>query len=393
MADPKCWSRTEGTQPGERVRVYERKPGGLLHASVWLPGSGESRRSLGHRDKGRAVREARQLLRIRCQRVDADSPAPLTLGTLFERYVKEGKYLPDGSLKTEPYLRHIAAAGKNLTSHFGKNYPVPELTPDRLQVYVRLRREGVVTGQPVRTNAIQRELTMLKGALNWARGVYEQGQPLLAGHPLEAYKIPGERDPKRPTVEDTTVAGLLEVAEEVHPYLPTLIILARSTGRRLSAILGLQWDDIDFAGSRIRWRAATDKLRRTTVVPASRAAMEALTGFRAAHPGLGEVPIFPHPRQRRHRGKPVDRHLAAYWLKRAYELSGLQKPDGSLWHAFRRSWATERKDLPVKDVAAAGGWKDIMTLMGCYQQADEETMRSVVEYKKPQHRASKEVRA
>jgi hypothetical protein len=46
-------------------------------------------------------------------------------------------------------------------------------------------------------------------------------------------------------------------------------------------------------------------------------------------------------------------------------------------------WATERKNLPVKDVAAAGGWNDIMTLMECYQQPEEETLRSVVEYKKP----------
>jgi integrase len=232
---------------------------------------------------------------------------------------------------------------------------------------------------------------MLKGALNWAKGVYEQGQPLLDRHPLEAYKIPGERDPKRPTVDETTVEGLLEVADQVHPFLSALIVLARSTGRRLSAILGLRWDDIDFASGRIRWRADTDKLRRTSVVPASRVALEALARFRAAHPGVGEVAIFLHPKQKRQRGRPVDRHLAAYWLKRAYELSGLEKPDGSLWHAFRRMWATERKNLPVKDVAAAGGWKDIMTLMECYQQPEEETLRSVVEYQKPKSKSEDSV--
>jgi hypothetical protein len=66
----------------------------------------------------------------------------------------------------------------------------------------------------------------------------------------------------------------------------------------------------------------------------------------------------------------VTRHLAAYWLKRAYELSGAPKPDGNMWHAFRRLWATERKTLPVKDVAAAGGWEDVTTLIECYQQPD-----------------------
>ena len=39
-----------------------------------------------------------------------------------------------------------------------------------------------------------------------------------------------------------------------------------------------------------------------------------------------------------------------------------------------RRRAPERKDLPLKDVAAAGGWKDVTTLLTCYQHADEATM-------------------
>jgi hypothetical protein len=35
--------------------------------------------------------------------------------------------------------------------------------------------------------------------------------------------------------------------------------------------------------------------------------------------------------------------------------------------------STERKTLPVEDVTAAGGWKDIPTLINCYQQPDEDT--------------------
>ena len=54
-----------------------------------------------------------------------------------------------------------------------------------------------------------------------------------------------------------------------------------------------------------------------------------------------------------------------------------------MWHAFRRLWATERKAFPVKDVAAAGGWKDITTLIDCYQQPDDDTLRAVVEFVKP----------
>ncbi len=51
---------------------------------------------------------------------------------------------------------------------------------------------------------------------------------------------------------------------------------------------------------------------------------------------------------------------------------------GGAWHPFRRRWATERKHLSPKDVAAVGGWVDTATLQKCYQVADEETMETVV---------------
>ena len=71
-------------------------------------------------------------------------------------------------------------------------------------------------------------------------------------------------------------------------------------------------------------------------------------------------------------------HLAAKWLQEAEKLAGLEKLDGSLWHSYRRKWATERKHLPDADVAAAGGWTNSNTLRLVYQQADQETMLRVV---------------
>ena len=359
----------------------------MLYASAWLPGTGESRRSLGHRDRARALREAHQLLQVRDNAVEPEGcDAPLTLGALFTRYGTDGKYLADGSLKTEAYLQHIAVSGRNLIGHFGCEAVIAALTPDRIAEYVRLRRDGSITGNRVRTNAIERELTILKGALNWARGQYINGRPLLLRHPLEAYRIPSERDPKRPVVGEPAVAKLLAVSDKVHPDLYILILLARTTGRRLSALLGLRWDDVDFEGGTIRWRAERDKLRKTWIIPVAQKTLKALRRFRKKHPGVGTTLLFPHPKAKRHPGKPVTPDLAAYWLKRAFKLSGATKPDGSLWHAFRRLWATERKNLSVKDVAAAGGWKDVSTLIECYQQPDEDTLRDVVEYVKPARR-------
>ena len=84
--------------------------------------------------------------------------------------------------------------------------------------------------------------------------------------------------------------------------------------------------------------------------------------------------------QRRHLGGSVTRHLAAYWLKRAYELAKVPKPDGSLWHAFRRLWGNRAQGAAGKGRGRRWGWKDVTTLIDCYQQPDEETLRHVVEF-------------
>ena len=68
---------------------------------------------------------------------------------------------------------------------------------------------------------------------------------------------------------------------------------------------------------------------------------------------------------------------AEEWLSHAEKVAKLPKLDGSLWHAYRRKWATERKQSNPKDVAAAGGWKDVSTLLEVYQQSDEQSVLAV----------------
>jgi integrase len=226
---------------------------------------------------------------------------------------------------------------------------------------------------------------MFKAALNWACQKYERGHPLLTRHALEKVRIPTERDPKRPLLEAPSIRALLAAAPRVHPLLQPLIVLAWRTGRRLSSILALRWDDVDLVKGAVRWRAEHDKIRQTWVVPAHRDVLRELRRLRTERPGIGSTLLFPHPQRRRHRGGPVTRHLAAYWLKEAFNRGKIPKPKGGLWHMFRRAWATERKDLPLKDVVAAGGWRDTSTLLR-YQQPDEDTLRAVVEFERARGR-------
>ena len=55
----------------------------------------------------------------------------------------------------------------------------------------------------------------------------------------------------------------------------------------------------------------------------------------------------------------VSYYRASFWLRRAEKLAGLEKLKHGLWHPYRRKWATERNHHPDKDVAEAGGWKEI----------------------------------
>jgi hypothetical protein len=77
--------------------------------------------------------------------------------------------------------------------------------------------------------------------------------------------------------------------------------------------------------------------------------------------------------------KPWSRKIFSQQLRLAEEKAGLERLKGSVWHAYRRKWATERNDRPIVDVKAAGGCKDTNTLLTCYQQTDEASMFRMME--------------
>lgn len=85
---------------------------------------------------------------------------------------------------------------------------------------------------------------------------------------------------------------------------------------------------------------------------------------------------------------PVGQEFRSVRLE-AEGLAGVDSQEGSLWHAYRRAWATARKHLPAADVAAAGGWKNAMTVRKVYQQADQETVLQVVLSRKELRSAEK----
>jgi integrase len=107
------------------------------------------------------------------------------------------------------------------------------------------------------------------------------------------------------------------------------------------------------------------------------AARAALLAWQKRNAGIGAAWVFPSPTDST---KPLAKWGAKKWLRKAERLAGLPHVKMGGWHMFRRGWATARKHMPLKDVAAGGGWTDTATVARCYQHADEETTRRVVTY-------------
>lgn len=163
-------------------------------------------------------------------------------------------------------------------------------------------------------------------------------------------------------------------------YLSQVLVLVAGTGHRLSEILHLRYADLDLKAEpfgAIRWRAENtgNKARLDRTIPITLVVRESLSAYMAEHPGIGEAWLFPAPRKPH---QPVHRSVADKWLRLAERQAGIQPQPGSLWHAYRRKWATEKKHLPATDVAFAGGWKNTRTLQAVYQQADPQGVLRVV---------------
>lgn len=151
------------------------------------------------------------------------------------------------------------------------------------------------------------------------------------------------------------------------------LFLAERTGKRLGSIRALRWDDFKFDRHVVSWSAEADKKGYSWQVPMPADFFETAKRFQREIGAVGGN-VFVDASSR---DGILDRYRFDDWLNVAEKKAKLPKLDGSLWHAYRRKWAIERKGLPLKDVAAPGGWKDVATLLEVYQQSDEESVLAV----------------
>ncbi len=401
------WSRSLGNR-GTRIRLFEKRSGGGFYRSVWVPERGFDRKALGTTDRNEADRLGRALLAALLKDEHIAETGLLTLGDLWERYQRDAVTFLDNHEKTK--LDDTCRA-QMLLAHFGSGCDVSKLTENDQVAYIQRRLAGgIVYGKDkktevVRSRTAEADLKLLHTMLNWATTVRVRGgRRLLDQNPLAGIKKPREKNPRRPVAtwerfqaNQKAAQQLADAPLEVNPdwtpeqlqsavnrheaerrkwiKLEMALVVAEATGRRLGSIRQLAWSDIDFGSDTILWRADTDKKGKAWRIPMTETLRDELKAFRVRLGGAFGGLLFPSQKDA---SKPIRTDVISKWLQAVEAKAELAPLDGSLWHAYRRSWATARKNLPVADVAAAGGWSDLTTLLRCYQQVDEATLLSVM---------------
>jgi integrase len=170
--------------------------------------------------------------------------------------------------------------------------------------------------------------------------------------------------------------ALLAHSKAISPLFSLALVIAHETGHRVGAIRLLRWSDIDFEGETIRWRAVNDKMRFDHTTPATQTVLAALQNARRGRAAIGDGWVLPSPSRP---AEPVSRHLLRDWWQRGEALAGLAHEPRRGWHSLRRKFATELKNVPLKDLCALGGWQDHQTLLTCYQRSDPVTMRTALD--------------
>jgi len=392
----KRWRYRAGRRPFT-VTVEELEPGGNLYVRIWNAAKGDYQyRSLKHRDRKRAMQKADQMAVAREQGREQIIREKVTLRKLFKLYRRYRS--PQKASETQGEDRRRVTL---FTRVLGPDKDPSTISLAEWERFIALRASGTISSRgepmpagkrkPVGKRTIEADLIWLKAVLNWAMNWRTEAGYLLSENPVRGYPRPKEKNPKRPVASLDRIDAIRRVAGDVtmevlqgkkrlqvRTHLPEIFEVVVGTGRRVSAVRQLRYSDLRLHegpyGS-ILWPADTDKIGYESLVPLSPSVRTAIDRVLADRPGIGGAYLFPSPKDP---SSPVRYELARQWLLDAEKLAGVPKMDGSLWHAYRRTWATQRKHLPDVDVAAAGGWKNAITLKAVYQQADPDTMLRVV---------------
>jgi len=401
----KTWSYSVGERRdkiggGVRVRVYEREPGGVIYLAIFDPemrdGRGGYRRvSLKHADRKQARAEADDAYEaLRRGKPLEREPAAPTVGYVIGLY--ERHELPRIKDSTRRWLPRAIDVWR---SFLGADTPVNELGLTEWESFIRQRSSGAIDGQgrpaagerrKVSPGTVCLGLDAINAVFNWTESHrVDSRRRLIQENPFKGLKYPKNPNVRRAVWTHDRFERILAAAEglqmqvewfgkrrHVPSFLADVLVILEETGRRVGAVRQLRAGDVRLNDTTeaapygvILWPAGTDKAGKAWRAPISKSLRERLVKLMRDRGAMGgDAYLFPSPRSLT---QPVGRDTLALYLRTAERAAGVPRLGHDTFHGLRRKWATERKHLPEKDVATAGGWRSASVMKRSYQQADD----------------------
>jgi integrase len=174
---------------------------------------------------------------------------------------------------------------------------------------------------------------------------------LVAENPWDFARVEGK--PEEATPKFWTAEELVRLIGVLDGWLRDWLILDANTGLRVSALLGVEWRDVDFGKGTLTVRSELSKSGRSYSVPLTPAANEVLARRWTAAKGAGPTtPVFLNPKT----GAAYKRNTVAHRIAYAVRKHGL-RDFGHYAHAIRHSFAVAlvEADVSIRVIQALLG--------------------------------------
>lgn len=367
-----------GEKGRNRVRLYAHPRDGTMMLEFRDEKSAKRRVSLRHADFARG-KEAADTLAVELRKGEAPRKREMTLQALFDNYKRE----VTPRKKSQSARGHDKRTLPLFLRAFGADRKPATLNRRDWDSFIDRRRRGELAhrdrkGMLVRARIVEQDLKLLLAVFNWAERSRDEttGEYLLDRNPLRGLKIPKEESPRRPQISAEQFKTLQLVGAEVSQRAECFVCVAWYTGHRAGAIRQLRWSDIDLRTDTIRWRADSDKIgyeHRTPLHPTLAALLrteQERTG------GDGETPVFPSQHDA---CRPMTREDASDLWSALAGRAEIPQGERYGWHSFRRAFANQLRNVPLKELQTLGGWKNERTVIQVYLQPDEGAQRRALE--------------
>lgn len=331
-----------------------------------------------HSDNERISENSNCTTKDGARQVLKDRLAKITTGTFtdFQRY-KDVTLEQIGEDLRAQYrtkgrrtIKNVDLAFDRLEKHFGKNYPVPGLTSDKIETYRTARRAD--DPKPLEPT-IARELAALKAALRLA---YKNDKVKKVPH----IEMPDERD--RIEEGEFSAAQMAALLPLLPAHLGPLVHFLYRTGMRIEEPLGLKWTEVRLDLRTLRLPGRRTKNKEAKPLTLDGEVLEIIKGQHELHDKKFPTCDYVFPNAHGER-MTYDQALRPFRVrcKRAGIKAGFTTWDGKPrqpgFHDLRRTFAREadRCGVPHSEIMRIAGWKTHAMLLR-YLGANEERMRS-----------------